>query len=203
MRNFVTPIALSALMFAAAACSEPEPATPAPPATETPAPTPETPTVPAGNVLSAEGFGPVRVGMTEAEVVALWGAASGHMTETGTCQILNFAQAPAGVLVMFNDGRVGRISLTRNATFDTDRGLGLGDQAAEVKRVYGAALQSQPHKYQEAPAEDLFVWNGGPRAESYVQDAAARGVRYEIGSDGKVMAIHAGGPSIQLVEGCF
>lgn len=202
MRNLVTPIVLSALMFAAA-CSEPEPAAPAPPASETPAPTPETPTTPAGNVLSAEGLGPVRVGMTEAEVVALWGAASGHMTETGTCQILNFAQAPAGVLVMFNDGKVGRISLTKNATFDTDRGLGLGDQAAEVKRVYGAALQSQPHKYQEAPAEDLFVWNGGPRTEPYVEDAAARGVRYEVGSDGKVMAIHAGGPSIQLVEGCF
>ena len=38
-----------------------------------------------------------------------------------------------------------------------------------------------------------------PRA---VQDANARGLLYEVGGDGKVRAIRAGGPSIQYVEGC-
>ena len=35
-----------------------------------------------------------------------------------------------------------------------------------------------------------------------VQDEAARGIVYEIDGAGKVGAIHAGGPSIQYVEGC-
>jgi hypothetical protein len=35
-----------------------------------------------------------------------------------------------------------------------------------------------------------------------VQDASARGIVYEIDGTGKVGAIHAGGPSIQYVEGC-
>ena len=52
-----------------------------------------------------------------------------------------------------------------------------------------------------APAENLFVWAKGG-STSYVTDATARGVRYEIGTDGLVKAVRAGGPSIQLVEGC-
>jgi hypothetical protein len=52
------------------------------------------------------------------------------------------------------------------------------------------------------PAAYLIAWNGGPRSESYVEDQAARGISYEVGSDGRVQAIHAGGPSIQYVEGC-
>ena len=30
----------------------------------------------------------------------------------------------------------------------------------------------------------------------------ARGIVYEIGSDGNVATIHAGGPAIRYVEGC-
>ena len=31
----------------------------------------------------------------------------------------------------------------------------------------------------------------------------SRGIRYEVGDNGKVAFIHAGGPSIQYVEGCL
>ena len=76
---------------------------------------------------------------------------------------------------------------------------GTADFMLDTLRVMGAI--AQPAKYDPAPAEDLFVWaNGGSTA--YVTDPNARGVRYEIGADGKVKAVHAGGPSIQLVEGC-
>jgi hypothetical protein len=63
----------------------------------------------------------------------------------------------------------------------------------------------QPHKYSAPPAEDITVWTTGRRAHAnaYVQDAAARGVRYEIGNDGTARIIHVGGPAIQLVEGCL
>ena len=71
-----------------------------------------------------------------------------------------------------------------------------------MKTAYGASAVATPHKYQDKPAEYITVWDGGPRKEPYVQDEAARGLVYEIDGTGKVGMIHAGGPSIQYVEGC-
>ena len=84
----------------------------------------------------------------------------------------------------------------------TDKGFGLGDTPDAVKTAYGADAKATPHKYQDKPAEYITWWQGGPRAEPYVEDDAARGIVYEIDGTGKVGAIHAGGPSIQYVEGC-
>lgn len=85
----------------------------------------------------------------------------------------------------------------------TDRGLGPGDTAAEVKAAYGDAAVASPHKYEEAPAEYLTVWATGAEDEPYVRSPDARGVRYEVDGSGTVDLIHAGGPSIQYVEGCL
>lgn len=193
----------SVAILALAACNAPPEQAPA--ASETPAPA-EQPAAPApaasSNVLTAEGFGPIRVGQTLAEVTTAWGAPAQALTDENGCNVFHPARAPQGVLVMTEEGKVSRISLTRDATATTDKGLKLGATAAEVKAAYGAAAQASPHKYQSAPAEYIAVWSGGPRTESYVNDAAARGLVYEIGSDGKVMAIHGGGPSIQYVESC-
>jgi hypothetical protein len=54
-----------------------------------------------------------------------------------------------------------------------------------------------PHKYSEAPAEYITVWSMADH-----RSAAARGLTYEIGTDGRVESIAGGGPSIQYVEGC-
>ena len=102
---------------------------------------------------------------------------------------------------MIQAGRLTRISLIRDATQKTERGFGVGDTAAAIKQAYGGAIVAQPHKYNPAPAEDLIAWSKGGSTE-YVTDPAARGVRYEIGTDGRANIIHAGDPSIQLVEGC-
>lgn len=159
----------------------------------------------AGDVLTAEGLGPARISMTRAALVQAWGDDSQPDAVGGAdpeaCDIFHPAKAPTGVQVMIQDGVLTRISLTRDATIKTDRGFGLGDTAAAIKEAYGGAIIAQPHKYQAAPAEDLFAWSSGG-STAYVTDPAARGVRYEIGADGKVMAVHAGDPSIQLVEGC-
>jgi len=192
----------SVAVLSLAACNappEPAPATPETPAvTEQPAPPPAA----SSDTLTTEGLGPIRVGRTIAEVTAAWGAPERALTDENGCNVFHPARAPQGVLVMTEEGKVSRVSLTRDATVTTDKGLKLGATAAEVKAAYGAAAQSSPHKYQSAPAEYIAVWNGGPRTEPYVQDAAARGVVYEVGSDGKVTAIHGGGPSIQYVESC-
>ena len=214
----IRPAAVSLLaLFAVAACDRPEtPAEPSPAASATSAdnhaapavashPAAATPAVTDRNLVSADGWGPLRVGMTVAEVTAAVGADSQPNAVGGadpaSCDEFHPARAPEGLRVMMVDGRLARITLARAATLKTDRGFGLGDAASAIKASYGGAVIAQPHKYQSAPAEDLFAWREGA-STAYVTDPAARGIRCEIGSDGKVMAIHAGGPAIQYVEGC-
>ncbi len=158
-------------------------------------------TVPAvATVLTADGLGPVRIGMTAAEVAAVWGA-NAVVSEPMTCQVYHPDKAPDGVDVMLQDGRLTRITLGQGSSVKTDRGFGVGDSGIAIKQAFGGAVFAQPAKYDPAPAEDLFVWAKG-RSTAYVVDPAARGIRYEVGKDGLVSRVHAGDPSIQLVENC-
>ena len=197
--------ATAAVALLLAACSQPDATEPA--ATpETPAATP--PTAPAPNALTAGGYGPLLIGMTRAEVVTALGddsdPNSAGSAEPEVCDQWRPTRAPEGVLVMIQDGVLTRISVASPSTLKTDRGFGVGDTAAAIKAAYGPLAVAQPHKYSAPPAEDIFVWaTGGPAtAGAFVQDVAARGVRYEINGEGRVQIVHVGGPDIQLVEGC-
>ena len=200
--------AVAATAALLAACGQPatEPAT----APETPAPTaPATPApAPDANALTAGGYGPLRIGMTKAEVIAAVGDKFNPSlvggAEPEVCDQWRPARSPEGVTVMLENGILTRISVASPSTLKTDRGFGVGDTAAAIKAAYGPLAVSQPHKYSPAPAEDIFVWTtGGPAtAGEYVQNPNARGIRYEIDVAGKVSIIHVGGPAIQLVEGC-
>ena len=196
---------LAALAFAACSPAANEPAATVPPPTE-PMPSAEAP-APAVtlDVLTADGIGPVKIGMTKDEVVAAVGDTRNPDAAQipGDCIEFQPSRAPDGVWVMFESGKLTRITLSDLSTVKTDKGFGLGDTPDAVKTAYGAEAKSTPHKYQDKPAEYITWWQGGPRAEPYVQDEAARGIVYEIDGTGKVGAtVHAGGPSIQLVEGC-
>jgi hypothetical protein len=105
------------------------------------------------------------------------------------------------MLVMIENGRLTRISLSGGATVRTDRGLGIGSTGAQVRAAYGRAIVTEPHKYQPRPAERITYWVGGPR-RGYSSNPALRGIVYSIKGSGRVEQIHAGGPSIQYVEGC-
>ena len=204
----IRPLLLTSavLMLAACGAPDPEPAPAAPPAV------PAGPSAPAApvdaNALTARGWGPLRIGMTGAEVEAALGPDSNPGAVGGpepeVCDQWRPERAPAGLLVMIQNGVLTRISVADPATLETDRGFGVGDAAAAIKAAYGADAVSRAHKYVSAPAEDIFVWaSGGPATpDVYVEDAAARGVRYEINAEGEVAMVHVGGPAIQLVEGC-
>jgi len=184
-----------------AACSNDAPA----PTEATPAAESSAPAI-ASDALTSQGWGPLKIGMTLAEVTAAMGPDADPNAIGGpdpdSCDQFRPANAPEGMIVMIEAGKLTRISLTELSMLKTDKGLGLGDTAAAVKTAYGAAAQATPHKYQDAPAEYITVWDGGPRAEPYVQDETVRGLVYEIDGTGNVGAIHAGGQSIQYVEGC-
>jgi hypothetical protein len=188
--------ALSAVAVSAILLSSCGPSDSTPPASAPAAPAaPETP-APDANALTAEGYGPLRIGMTRAEVVAALGDDSNPGAVGGaepeTCDEWRPARAPEGLRVMILDGALGRITLSAPSTLKTDRGFGIGDTATAIKLAYGTAALSQPHKWA----------TGGPVGDAYVENPAARGVRYEINAEGKVQMIHVGGPAIQLVEGC-
>ncbi len=161
---------------------------------------------PAEAMLTAEGWGPLRIGMTRAEIEAAAGPDADPEAVGGAeperCDQFRPARAPEGLLAMVEDGRLTRISLIRDSRLRSSDGFGLGTPAADIKARLGDAAHVSPHKYVEAPAEYIDHWAPGVAVTANVEDPAARGIRYEIGDDGRVQAIHAGGPAIQYVEGC-
>lgn len=156
--------------------------------------------------LTATGWGPLQVGMSLRQVSDALGpdddpeAVGGPDPES--CDQFHPERAPPGMLVMVEEGVLTSISLIDDSEVRTDRGLGLGDPAAAVGRTYSASASVTPHKYEAAPAAYMIWWAKGGAGKAFVEDMAARGISYEINAAGKIGAIHAGGPSIQYVEGC-
>jgi hypothetical protein len=158
-------------------------------------------------LLTAEGYGPLRIGMSLAAVEEALGPDVSPEEPGGpdpqSCDIFHPARAPDGMLVMIEDGRLTRVSLVDGSAVKTTHGLGLGDAAATVRARLDNRVQASPHEYLAPAGAYLTIWEGSRRAERDVQDPAARGIRYEIGLDNQVETIHAGGPAIQYVEGCL
>jgi hypothetical protein len=201
------PVAALAVL-GMAACSPPADKEKAP-ATPPAAAVPVEPTVAADpNILTSAGLGALRIGMTKAEVEAAAGPDSQPDAVGGpdpeACDMFHPARSPEGVMVMLEKGVLTSIWLKRASPLKTADGFGLGDAVADLRAKYGARAAFTPHKYVDAPAGYLTTWAGVEQpSETYVQDPAARGLVYEIGQDGKVASIAAGGPSIQYVEGCL
>ena len=156
---------------------------------------------PTGALLTPDGWGPLRIGMSLAEVVAAAGPDANPAAVGGPvpseCDEFRPGDAPAGVLVMVERGVLTRISVSRNRDISTPAGIRVGDPASTVLAAYGSRARVEPHKYVDAPARYITVWReGSPEADR-------RGIRYEVGPDGDVVHLRAGGGSIEYVEGCL
>ncbi len=159
------------------------------------------------DLLTAEGWGPLRVGMTRAEVTEALGPADEPdgipVLDPSVCDFYHPQRAPEGLIVMLENDRLARVTLIDSGEVKTEGGLAPGAPASAVRDHFGNRAVALPHHYEAAPAEDIYVWTTPRAATAYVEDSAARGLRYEIGSDGNIVAIHVGGPAIQYVEGCL
>lgn len=192
---------LTSAVFALAACGAENGAPPE----AAPQPTPPSAATSTTPHLTAEGWGPLRIGMTRAEVVAALGDDANPEAVGGpdpaSCDEFRPERAPEAMLVMIERDRLTGISLIRPSDVTTDRGYGVGDPGDGIAAAYGADAAREPHKYEPAPAGYITVWSRGGGA-GYIEDPNARGLVFEVGQDGAVKAIRAGGPSIQYVEGC-
>ena len=145
--------------------------------------------------------------MSLADVVTTYGPDSDPDVVGGPepelCDQFRPARAPEGLLVLVEEGRLSRITAMSGSDVETDNGLRVGATAAEVRAAYGALVNAEPHEYQDPPAEYLTIWTRGGASGGEAAPPDSRGIRYEVGDNGKVAFIHAGGPSIQYVEGCL
>ena len=93
---------------------------------------------------------------------------------------------------MFEEHHLSRITANKDAEHTrTAQNVGVGSTDSEVRTAYPGVIE-EPAKYEAAPAHDLIVWTAPNKS----------GFRFEVGADGRVAAIHAGGPSILYAEGC-
>jgi hypothetical protein len=143
--------------------------------------------------LTPEGYGPVRIGMTRAQVErTLASPLRGEAIEDASvCIEMNARRGHPGIFFMFEDGRLTRVSASDGARATTPRGVGVGATEAQVRRAYPRGLRSEQHEYVPAPARYLTFWQ-----------SRSRGVRFATDERRRVRTIHVGGPSIQYVEGC-
>lgn len=197
----VRRLGLMAILSGSAACTSAREPADSTGSVDTSAPR-DTAVAPSRTTLTADGWGPLHIGMTRAAVVAAAGPDANPDAVGGAdpqaCDQFRPRSAPQGLLVMIERDTLTRISVSRRSGIRTDAAFGIGDPAAAVERHYGTRAAVTPHQYQEAPARYITVWmRGHPPA------ASARGIVYEIGRDGRVIHIHVGGPSIQHVEGCL
>jgi hypothetical protein len=185
-----------ALVVLVAACQQ------GPPPTENGAALAQDPTQePTPTWLTSDGWGDLRIGMTRQEVVAAMGEDANPTAVGGPdpeqCDEFQPERAPDGMLVMIEQGRLTRISVSAGAGVETEGGIAVGDSASAIRSQFPSTVVSTPHKYWPAPAEYLTVWTIEPPGPD------PKGVVYEVDEEGRVIHIHAGGSSIQYVEGCL
>ncbi|MEY4556054.1 MAG: hypothetical protein RL093_1173, partial [Pseudomonadota bacterium] len=135
---------LTTAVLALATCGAPDPE-------PTPDPAPPVVAPPAADVLTAQGFGPLRIGMTRAEIEAALGPDSSPGAVGGpdpaSCDTFHPARAPEGLTVMVEQGVLTSIWLQNGSALKTDRGFGVGDTATAIKAAYGSLASVSPHKY--------------------------------------------------------
>lgn len=143
-------------------------------------------------VATAAGLGPVRAGMTAAEVRTAVGGALAAPDPTAGCAHVALPGAPGRALVMLVDGRVARVEV-KDSAVATDRGARVGDSEARIDSLYGGRVRVEPHKYTDG--HYLVV----------VPDAAADSAyRLIFETDGRRVLEYRTGllPAVAWVEGC-
>ncbi|MGN6279375.1 MAG: hypothetical protein ACTHM8_11725 [Sphingomonas sp.] len=160
-----------------------------PVATPVASPTPAPRVSPTADVLALEGLGALRIGQP---VPKDSGWASRGAQVSDACTTVTSPDNP-GVYAIVEQGKVRRITVGQRSNVKLIEGIGVGASEKQVTAAF-PGFRATPHKYEAAPAKYLTA----PGA-----DGGDPALRFEIGADGKVSAIHVGtAPALFYVEGC-
>lgn len=148
-----------------------------------------------GAALTDSSFGPVRVGMTLSQLAAAIGPIGDTTRLRRSCDIVSASdpyRMPPGVSITQVNGIVSRIDI-ENDSIATDKGVRVGDSEDKVKKLYGAGVIVEPHKYIDGHYLEI---------KSGTDSATAKGIVFE--TDGtKVTTFRAGyWDPVRWVEGC-
>lgn len=145
-----------------------------------------------GPVVTLDGFGPVKVGMTLPQTSKALGVrvTRGAGYEGDGCYYASPENGYEGVAFMMSGSRIVRIDV-RGSRYATDRGARVGDSEARIKRLYRGEYKVSRHKYVD---EGRYI------------EVEAKGGQYLLifETDGRcVTAYRVGRPEqVGYVEGC-
>lgn len=181
MRKTVFALLAAALAIAAAPAQQPPP-----------------------DVLTVEGLGPVKMGMTIAEAEKALGArlkiVFSEDNDAMSCGTGSRADGRNGdVSYMVMKGRIVRIAIFRpdegtpsNPPVRTPKNVGVGSSETAVQSAYGSIVEVEPHPYGTENDHYLIVKTADGK----------RGIIFET-EDGKVSSFRAGVyPEVGYIEGC-
>lgn len=141
-----------------------------------------------------DGYGHMRFGMDESAFRQAWqGDLTGAVDPGGGCSYLRpvWVKQPRQFGFMFEQGRFVRYDVG-TAKEVAPGGGRVGMDVAQIRALYGDAVQVMPHKY-TAGASNLRV----------VPERGKAVLVFETAADGKVVRWRAGlPPQIDYVEGC-
>lgn len=185
-----------------AASPEPSLAT-APPAPASPASrdaaspvAPATSAMPAPGAIGFNGFGPAPFGATEEQVRMAWGADLGGMKPDqpdGCYYLMPQPRSTGGyrVAFMFEGGRFVRMDVDV-PDIEAPGGGKVGMTDPDIRRLYGARVQVQNHKYVEGGHYLRIPDEAGPGVVLFETDASGLVTGWRIGQP----------PQVDYVEGC-
>jgi hypothetical protein len=126
------------------------------------------PSVSYSDRVTFDGVGRLKVGLTPWE--ALKGLDELVLGDDGAeCAMVTLQSAECGLSVMLRSGRIARVDVDQGS-YRTAEGIGIGSSEADLRRVYGAKLKSEPNHYIES-GQDLRIEasvNGQRRAILFV-----------------------------------
>ena len=149
------------------------------------------PRAPAALTVTPTGIGPVRAGMTLAELRNALDSVRFTDSDSARCAYPKFAGLPEGVWVMVEESVVGRIDVQKGDVA-TAEGIRIGDDSAKVRSTYGARMTVVPHKYTDG--RYLEITTPGDTLHLIV---------FETNVQGTVLRYRAGKlPQVRYVESC-
>lgn len=139
-----------------------------------------------------DGAGPIRYGMSIADAAAAAGDSIEVPPATDDCSYLRMQGMPEGLQFMVERGRIVRGDVTAGP-LPTARGARIGMSEGEVQALYGAALESRPHKYDSAGRYLVLI-----------PEAGGDSLRLIFETDGQAITRYRTGvlPAAEYVEGC-